>query len=422
MNLTKISIVSSFTVIILATIWSFFILFIFPSQPAAKPEFESKSTAKLTSPILKSTSTIESSFENPEPKFQPPEIIKAIYVTSWSASKKDYIEYIINLAKNTEINGVIIDIKDWSGYVAYDTKVPEVEKYQAKSVRIKEIDSLVQKLHEEGIYLIARLTIFQDPILAKARPDLAVHSKIKMSALPFSTSSFVSSSLWLDHKGLAWIDPAAKESWDYNIAIAKEVVELGFDEINFDYIRFPSDGNLRDMAFPWWDGKIEKHLVIKEFFEYLHQKLPDTKLSVDLFGLSTISPDDLGVGQVIEDAFEYFDYVCPMVYPSHYAQGFLGYQNPADYPYEVVKNSMENAFKRLSIFNDLPKRNVQLRPWLQDFNLGATYNAEMVRSEIKAAYDAAEDNFKGFMLWNPSNIYTKEALFPINETTGESSR
>ena len=399
-------------------IWSFFILFIFPSEQIAKPEFESKSIAEVTSPIASEPpAAVGPDSDNPKPTFQPPEIVKAVYVTSWSASKEDYIEYIIDLAKNTEINGVIIDVKDWSGYVAYDTKVPEVEKYKAKSVRIKDVGSLVQKLHAEEIYLIARLTVFQDPILAKARPDLAIHSNFKLSASAFSSasSSLSSSSLWFDNKGLAWIDPAAKESWDYNIAIAKEVAELGFDEINLDYIRFPSDGNLRDMNFPLWDGKIKKHLVIKEFFKYLHQELPDVKLSADLFGLSTISSDDLGVGQIIEDAFEYFDYVCPMVYPSHYAKGFLGYQNPADYPYEVVKNSMENAFKRLSASQDLQKRNAQLRPWLQDFNLGAIYNAEMVRSEIKAVYDAAEENFKGFMIWNPSNIYTREAFLPVNE-------
>ncbi len=339
--------------------------------------------------------------EPPKPIFSPPEIIKAVYVTSWSASKESYIEYLINLARDTEINGVVIDIKDWSGYISYDTAVPEVEKYKAKSVRIKNIGSLAQRLHQEGIYLIARITVFQDPLLARARPDLAVQSKSEMS------------SLWLDDAGLAWIDPAAKESWDYNIAIAKEAVALGFDEINFDYIRFPSDGNLRNMSFPLWDGNIPKHSVIKEFFRRLRQELPNVKLSVDLFGLTTVSFDDLGIGQIIEDAFEYFDYVCPMIYPSHYADGFLGYQNPADYPYEVVKHSMEKALSRLSVFNQFKKGNAQLRPWLQDFNLGAIYDVAMVRSEIAAVYDAAQDDFSGFMLWNSSNVYTTKALEPF---------
>ncbi len=351
---------------------------------------------------------VESSFV---PKGQmpfPPQIVKAIYLTSWSASKKDYIDHVIDLSRNTGLNGVVIDLKDWSGYVGYDTAIPEVKEYNARSVRIANIGSLIQKLHEQGIYLIARITVFQDPLLAAARPDLAVHSKSKMSS---STDSFSSSdSLWLDRAGLAWIDPSAKESWDYNIAVAREASELGFDEINLDYTRFPSDGDTQDMSFPLWDGSTQKHLVIREFFEYLRSRLPSVKLSVDLFGLSTVNYDDLGVGQIIGDAFEYFDYVCPMVYPSHYAAGFQGYENPAEHPYEVINYSMENAFRRLVAFNQSHDRNVQLRPWLQDFNLGAVYDLAMVESEIKAVYDAAQENFKGFMLWDSYNIYTEEAL------------
>ena len=329
---------------------------------------------------------------------QSPEIVKAVYLTSWSASKREMINYLIDIAKTTEINAVVIDIKDFSGYVAYDTAVPEVEKYRAEQIRIKNIDSLIDKLHIEGIYVIARITVFQDPILAQARPDLAVHSKTEAD------------SLWFDNVGLAWIDPAAKESWDYNIAIAKDAVNHGFDELNFDYVRFPSDGDLKDMNFPFWDGELPKHAVIREFFKYLRQELPDVKISIDLFGLSTVSSNDLGIGQIIEDGFESFDYVCPMIYPSHYADGFRGYQNPAEYPYEVVKYSMEGALRKLMLYKQSQETNAQLRPWLQDFDLGAVYDAEMVRSEIEAVYDAAGEDFNGFMLWNSQNYYTKEAL------------
>jgi len=328
------------------------------------------------------------------------EIVEAIYLTSWSASKKEMIDYLIDIAKTTEINAVVIDIKDFSGYVAYDTAVPEVEKYGAEQIRISNIDLLIDKLHIEGIYVIARITVFQDPILAQARPDLAVHSKTETD------------SLWFDNVGLAWIDPAAEESWDYNIAIAKDAVNHGFDELNFDYVRFPSDGDLQDMSFPFWDGELPKHAVIREFFKYLRQELLDAKISIDLFGLSTVSSNDLGIGQIIEDGFESFDYVCPMIYPSHYADGFRGYQNPAEYPYEVVKYSMEGALRKLMLYKQSQETNVQLRPWLQDFDLGATYDAEMVRSEVEAVYDAAGEDFKGFMLWNSWNYYTKEALEP----------
>jgi hypothetical protein len=302
------------------------------------------------------------------------------------------------------MNAVVIDIKDFSGYIAYDTALVEVEKYQAEQIRIRNVRSLVKGLQEKGIYVIARITVFQDPILAKARPDLAVSSKVKLAS---GTST---SSLWLDRSGLAWIDPAAREAWKYNADIAKEAARLGFDELNFDYVRFPSDGDLDDMSFPVWDEETSKHLIIKDFFKYLRQELPNTRLSVDLFGLSTIGLDDLGIGQIIEDAYEYFDFVCPMVYPSHYAPGFQGYPEPTKHPYEVVKHSMGSALKRLETFQP-QERSVYLRPWLQDFDLlGVSYDAEMVKEEIRGLTDAVGDNFQGFMLWNSWNVYTKEAL------------
>ena len=347
--------------------------------------------------------------ENQRPLTEPPKIIKAIYLTSWSAGNPLKIKYLIDLTKTTEINAVVIDIKDYSGYVAYDIQVPEVEKYQAKEIRIPRINRLIKQLHDEGIYVIARITIFQDPRLEQARPNLAVKSKKTGGS-------------WLDNKKLTWIDPAAEEAWHYNIAIARETADRGFDELNFDYIRFPSDGDLNDMDFSFWDEKIPKSSVIGDFFKTLRQELTGIKISADLFGLATINQDDLGIGQVIENAYQYFDYVSPMVYPSHYASGFLGYKNPALYPYEVVKYSMEAAFQRLKnyeleIKNSTSTKflnskfyilNSQLRPWLQDFDMGADYNAEMIRKQIKATNDAASSTpelLNGFMLWNPSNIY-----------------
>lgn len=356
--------------------------------------------------------------ENQKPLIDPPEIIKAIYFTGWSAGNPAKIKYLISLKKTSEINAVVIDIKDYSGYVGYDIQVSKVDKYDAKEIRISQINRLIKQLHDEGIYVIARITIFQDPRLSLARPDLNVKS-VKTGGP------------WLDNKKLSWIDPAAKDSWDYNIAIAKEAVSRGFDELNFDYIRFPSDGDLEDMDFPFWqktrtnaDVNTEtKAEVMRDFFKYLREQLPGVKISADLFGLATVNQDDLGIGQVIEDAYEYFDYVCPMVYPSHYASGFLGYKNPALYPYEVIKYSLDAALRRLITY-DLQLTTatsststqslvvsrqslVKLRPWLQDFDLGADYNAEMVKKETQAVSDSLGDNFSGWMLWNPSNVYTQ---------------
>lgn len=364
-----------------------------------------------------------SDIEPQKPLANPPNVIKAVYLTSWSAANKTKMDYIIDLLKTTELNAVVIDIKDFSGYVAYDIKNAEVEKYKAKDIRIPKLNSLIKRLHDENIYVIGRITIFQDPILAKARSDLAIKS--------LSTNE-----IWYDNKKLAWVDPAAKEVWDYNIAIAKDAASRGFDELNFDYIRFPSDGNLNDMSFPFWDQKTSKPNVIRNFFKYLRSELKDIKISADLFGLTTIDVNDLGIGQVIENAYIYFDFVSPMLYPSHYFTGLFGYKNPALHPYEVVKQSMDSALKRLREYglkpttsstasstvtstielkNESSQLKAKLRPWLQDFNLGATYNAEMVSKEIQAVYDAAittPELINGFMLWNPSNIYTKEALKP----------
>ncbi len=364
----------------------------------------------LIPPIVKENEDIE----NQKPLKNPPQEIKAVYMTSWSASSEKKIDYFIELIKDTELNAIVLDIKDFSGYITYDIKFSDVEKYKAKQIRTPKINSLIKRFHDENIYVIARITVFQDPILAKARPDLAIHSKM-------------GGGLWLDHKGLGWMDPASKEVWDYNIAIAKDAKDRGFDELNFDYIRFASDGNLYDMKFLVWDEKMPKHEVIRNFFKYLREQLPDVKISADIFGMTTINNDDLGIGQIIEDAYENFDYVSPMIYPSHYAKMFLGYKNPADYPYEVIKYSMDKAIERLKIY-DLRLKNAtsteifksydlnlkpKLRPWLQDFDLGADYDAKKVREQIQAVYDSASSTPKlinGWMLWNASNVYTKEAL------------
>ncbi|MFH1714371.1 MAG: putative glycoside hydrolase, partial [Candidatus Nealsonbacteria bacterium] len=154
------------------------------------------------------------------------EPIKAVYITSWSASRSSYIYYLVSLALSTEINAVVIDIKDFSGYVAYDSKLSQVKEYSAKQVRIKDLEGLIEKLHGAGLYVIARITVFQDPRLALARPILGIHSKEKLDleAIPV----FSKITLWKDRSGLAWIDPAAKEAWEYNAAIAKEAISLGF--------------------------------------------------------------------------------------------------------------------------------------------------------------------------------------------------
>lgn len=342
----------------------------------------------------------------PPPKAltNPPSTIKAIYATNWSAGTRSRVDYLIDLIGATELNAIVIDIKDYSGYVGYDTAVAKVEEYDAKEIRIASIDNLVRRLHKENIYAIARVTIFQDPRLALARPDLAIQNK-------------ETGGIWTDRKGLAWMDPTSKEVWDYNIEIVRDILSHGFDEINFDYIRFPSDGDIDNTQYPFWDEVKLASEVMRDFFRYLRKELPGVRISADIFGQTTINYDDLGIGQLIEDAYESFDYVSPMIYPSHYIDGFLNLGNPAAYPYEVVKYSMDAAILRLKNYRNATSsnQNSKLRPWLQAFDLGAVYTPEMVRKQIQAIYDAASSTpefLNGFMLWSPSNIYDRRALLP----------
>ena len=343
----------------------------------------------------------------PKRSVNPPRVFKGIYLSFWSTTVQDRVEGVIELARNGSVNTVVIDVKDVTGRVGFDTSVPEAIAYQARHRIIRNLGSLVGRLQDAGLYVIARIGVFTDPKLARARPELAVHSRSKLSGEEPRLSE---ATLWLDNRKLAWLDPAAIEVWDYNIAIAKDVLRSGVDELNFDYIRFPSDGELNDMYFPVSRGKLPRRQVIQSFFAYLRQKFPDARLSADLFGLATVNRDALGVGQVIEDAYAYFDYVCPMVYPSHYAAGFKGFKNPAQHPYEVVNYSLKTARKRLLAFVSSRPSSTRLRPWLQDFDCGAVYDAAMVKKQIQGVKEALGEDYGGFLLWSPTNVYSTAAL------------
>ena len=343
-----------------------------------------------------------------------PEPVKAIYVTSWVATLKERRQGLVKLVKDTELNAVVIDIKDYSGKVLFDTQNPEIKALGTEEIRMKDIKNWIDELHKEGIYVIARLTVFQDPVYATKFPDQAVQT--------------LNGAVWRDRNDLAFVDVSSKPFWDYIIQIAKAAEQIGFDEINFDYIRFPSDGNMKDIKFPQSGDvlaktkpksaspnagasanvaivKSAKQQRLETFFKYLHAHAADIgiPISADLFGMVTTNKDDLGIGQVLESAAPYFNYICPMVYPSHYPRGYLNYKNPADHPYEIIHYAMSGGVARMKAMNQDPKK---LRPWLQDFNLGAKYDETKVRAQIKATYDAG---LTSFLMWDPRNKYTKGA-------------
>lgn len=332
-----------------------------------------------------------------------PEPLRGIYMTACVAATKDWRERMVQFADDTEINAIIIDVKDYTGTVSIPADENDIEGVLGKGCKIPDIKEFIEMLHDRGIYAIARIAVFQDPFYAVRHPDLAVKKKSDTSVV------------WKDRKGLSFIDAGAKPFWDYIVQIGEVSYEAGFDELNLDYIRFPSDGDMTDIYFPWSNATVTadrlegKAKVVRSFFEYMREAFPEgsttsPKLSADLFGMTTTNRDDLGIGQILEYAIPNFDYIAPMVYPSHYPSGFQGYENVNKYPYEIVKYSMDVAVGRLVQASTTP---LKLRPWLQDNDYPVPYTADMVRAQIDATYDAGLDSW---MLWDPGNTYTREAL------------
>ena len=326
-----------------------------------------------------------------------PEPLKAIYMTACVAGTPSWREDLKKLIETTELNAVVIDIKDYTGEVSFN---------ETATCFVKDLKEFIKELHDAGIYAIGRISVFQDPVYTKLFPELAVKSKSN-------------GEVWKDYKKLSFVDVGAKPYWDYIVELSERAYALGFDELNYDYVRYPSDGNMTDTLYTWTVGTTTKPEMLKSFFEYLHDNLRDPStssgqvpvLSVDLFGMTTTAEHDMNIGQVLDLALPYFDYVSPMVYPSHYPFTWNGFANPAEHPYEVVKIAMSSAVKREVAWNVGQSRASttpsKMRPWLQDFNLGATYGPDKVRAQIKATYDVG---LTSWMLWSAANKYTKEAL------------
>ncbi|MBU2633007.1 putative glycoside hydrolase [Patescibacteria group bacterium] len=358
-----------------------------------------------------------------------PEAVKAIYMTQCVAGTPSFRQDLVDLVEETELNSIIIDVKDYSGGIGFLTDNPKLKEFVSDKCRAPDIKEFIEKLHDKGIYVIARITVFQDPLYVQSYPEMAVKKASD-------------GTVWKDYKKISFIDVGARDFWDYIIELSKEAYGVGFDELNFDYIRFPSDGPMKDIYFPYSNGRAKAE-ALEEFFEYLSSSLKNSetyhtntvpKLSADLFGMTTTNTDDLNIGQVLERTLPYFDYIAPMVYPSHYPSGFNGWANPNNYPYDVVKFSMTRAVERAEsetttvkafttepiyetstttgqVFSGLYSKQsyskLKLRPWLQDFDYGGNYDIKEVRAQIQATYDSG---LTSWMLWAPSNRYTEGAM------------
>jgi hypothetical protein len=337
------------------------------------------------------TPPISTSVDQTVTHIRTPDPLKAVYMTSWATGNKKFRDELFDLVDTTEINAVVIDVKDYSGRISFPVDDPRLTKIGASQNRIPDIKDLIARLHAKNVYVIARISSFQDSFLINSHPEWAVKTK--------------EGNVWQDYKGVKWLDAGAQPVWDYLVAIVEQSYAYGFDELNFDYIRYPSDGNLVDIAYSWSNGRTRAE-VMHDFYLYLREQLASTSvpISADMFGLTTSSNDDLGIGQVLVDALPYFDYVSPMVYPSHYSKGYLGFAKPAEHPYDVVKYSMGTAVGRAIAASSSPEK---LRPWLQAFDLGAIYTPAMVRAQIQATNDVG---LSSWMLWDAGSVYDKNDL------------
>lgn len=328
------------------------------------------------------------------PHISTPEHVRGVYMTSWVAGIPRLRDQVIELIEETSINTLVIDVKDYTGNIAFKIDSRELEKIGAFENRIPDISELLEELHDRGVYVIARIVVFQDPHIAEAWPKQAVQD--------------LEGETWQDKKGSSWVDPASQDMWEYIATLSQEAYGLGFDEINYDYVRFPTDGNLSEIIYPLSGERLlteHRQDILRDFFSYLDKEIRSQGIpvSADVFGLTTVAHDDIGIGQVLEEIAPFVDFVAPMVYPSHFAKGWGGYPNPAEYPYEVIYETMEQAKEKLESVGEHASK---LRPWIQDFNLGANYGEREVSLQIQALEDAG---ITSWMSWNPSNRYNTNA-------------
>ena len=328
---------------------------------------------------------------------EKPQVVKGVYIASLTAGSAERRGEIFDMIDRTELNAVVIDIKTADGAIAYDTGVGIARDAGLVTPRPYDISEILSDARRRDIWTIARFPVFEDPRLVAARPDMALKTK--------------GGGFWVTRRGTAWLDPTNREVWQYAADLANDALGRGFDEVQFDYIRFPSDGDLSDMVFAdpgINDGTKPKHVVMAEFYAYLRSEVgEDAVLSADLFGLtmdaSASETNDLRIGQRMRDAHPQFSVISPMVYPSHYPPFYDGIQRPAAVPGEIIRATFDSS--KGFFGEDFGK----IRPWLQDFNLGAIYTPEMVRAQI----DAAESfGVEGWLLWDPRNTYTEAALKP----------
>jgi hypothetical protein len=316
---------------------------------------------------------------------------KALYLSFYGAGSKILRESALRLIDTTELNALVIDVKGDKGMIPYKSSVPLASQIGAqKIITVKDIKGLIKTFRDKGIYTIARIVTFKDNLLAEARPDLAIKT--------------AGGQIWRDKERLAWVDPSKKEVWDYNLGIAVEAAQNGFDEIQFDYVRFP---DTKGLAFSVENTEENRVNAISGFLTEAKKKLTpyNVFLAADLFGYVTWNLNDTFIGQKLENLVPILDYFSPMLYPSGFQFGIPGYRVPVSHSYEIIYLTLKRGQERTSM------QPVRFRPWLQAFKDYAFDRRQFTGKEIKEQIDAAEKfGSHGWMLWNPRNIYTTDGL------------
>ena len=337
--------------------------------------------------------------------------VKGIYVSAYVAGTGDMMDRIIEEIDKTELNAVVIDVKDDQGRITFAMDSPTVNEINACQPFIGDLPGLVRKLNEHDIYPIARVVAFRDPYLAEQKPEWSLHVE--------------DGSIYRDNKGLAWVNPYKQEVWDYLVEVGKKAGEMGFKEIQFDYIRFAVDRTMKDVVFDEADTRgRDKTQAITEFVSYAYDELAKEGLfvSADVFGTIMRSEEDAAaVGQEYGDMAEHLDYICPMIYPSHYGPGNFGIENPDKQPYDTIRHALKDSIELLAESRQEHKKQAVVRPWLQDFTASylkdyMNYGDQEVRQQIQAVYDSGYDEW---ILWDAGVSYHYGGLLTPEEAAAE---
>lgn len=379
----------------------------------SQEEAETKETEQETSEVQ-----IQVTTEPWRPKRTPVKV-KGIYISAYVAGTESMMDEIIRHIDETEINAVVIDVKDDNGRITFSMDTPVVNEIGAVQRLIPDIEGLMKKLKEHNIYTIARVVAFRDPYLPEQKPELAL--------------KLADGSIYRDNKGMAWVNPYKRELWDYLVEVGIGAHNAGFDEVQFDYIRFSTEKGVNNVVYDEADtGGRSKTDIITEFIDYAYERLAEENIYVaaDVFGaIIGGGVDSDSVGQSYGDMAEHLDYICPMIYPSHYGDGNFGIEHPDTQPYDTIFAALQGSKEALGGHTKKNGDAIIVRPWLQDFTASylanyIEYGPTQIREQIQAVYDAGYDEW---MLWSAACRYhwdglktqeEAEAMEPESQTVG----